>query len=68
MTVVGGEGQMDQPFPAEFPGDFCTQGQVDNREMALRTTNTTCSLKEELCLFLLYDLSLGESFGSPNVA
>lgn len=43
-------------------------GQVGRREMTELTANRTCSLKAELCLFLLYDLSFGEGFGSPSVA
>lgn len=40
-------------------------GRVGHREVALLTANQTCSLKAELCLFVLYDFSFGEEFGSP---
>lgn len=58
---------MDQFFFVEFFGDFCIQGQVDNREMVLRIINIICFLKEEFCFFLFYDFSFGESFGFLNV-
>lgn len=71
MAAVGGRakrahrfllGFLGAPIPYVFLGtgwsqrDGCAHGQPN------------CSLKAELCLFLLYDLSFGEGFGSPSVA
>lgn len=65
----GWEGWAGQPLCAGFLGTHShTQGQIGYREVALLTANQTCFLKAELCLFLLYDLSFGEGFGSPSVA
>lgn len=63
----GWKGQVGQLFPAGFPGDCHTQG----AGWPLRdgfAHRQPCSLKAELCLFLLYDLSFREGFGFPSVA
>lgn len=39
-----------------------------HREMHLHTASETYSLKAEIRLLLLYDLSFREVFGSPSVA
>lgn len=68
MTVVGGRTTWISPVLLGFLGTPIPGGQAGHREMALLTANQTCSLKAELCLFLLYDLSFGEGFGSTSVA
>lgn len=63
----GWKGQVGLPFPAGFPGDCHTQ----RAGWPLRDGSAhcqPCSLKAELCLFLLYDLSFREGFGLPSVA
>lgn len=69
MAVVGGRAERASHFVLDLLGTHSyTQGQIGYREVALLTANQTCFLKAELCLFLLYDLSFGEGFGSPSVA
>ena len=68
MTVADGRTIWASPVLPGFLVTPLPKGQTGHREMALLTANQTCSLKGELCLFLLHDLSLGEGFGSPSVA
>ena len=68
MTVVDRRTIWASPVLPGFPATPLPKGQTGHREMALLIANQTCALKEEFCLFLLHDLSFGESFGFPSVA
>lgn len=68
MTVVDRRTIWASPVLLGFLATPLPKGHTGHRKTALLTANQTCSLKAELCHFLLRDLSLGEGFGSPSVA